>query len=283
MFHLSFVVPIISIFLCACDSGNVTSPVTAGSASLIGTPVPNSVSTNPFSPSPSSPGKAFFRPLSNKGLFDWAEFLVENVKPADTDYQHSNGVVTWAGEHGAEKFESRTDCSGFLIALLTQTYELGKEDFAKWLGKTRPLAVSFFNNIASQRGFSSVDSISQVQIGDIIAIKYVNSAPGDNTGHIMLVASLPQNRVSTKPLVAGFEQWELIIIDSSSTGHGKTDTRHKQGDNFNEGAGKGKLRLYTQTDGKIVGYSWSVEASSEYYDKAIRPMLIGRIDPNFLL
>jgi hypothetical protein len=215
-------------------------------------------------------------------MLGWAELLVQNLTSSDTDYQHTNGVVTWAGEHGATKYESRTDCSGFISALLTQTYGLSREEFGKWLGKTRPLAVSFYEAIALQRGFTRVDTILEMKPGDIIAIKYPNPAPGDNTGHLMLVAGVARQRTATKPIVSNTEQWELEIIDSSSSGHGKQDTRHQSDGTFSEGVGKGSLRLYT-TSGKVTGYSWSLEGESEYYPLASRPLIIGKLDSKFIL
>lgn len=53
---------------------------------------------------------------------DWAKTLVSELRPEDTSYEHKRGYVRWKGESGARAYESHTDCSGFLTALLEHSY-----------------------------------------------------------------------------------------------------------------------------------------------------------------
>jgi hypothetical protein len=216
------------------------------------------------------------RTTSNRTPIYWAEILVSELKPEDTDYQHKGGFINWKGELGATEYESRTDCSGFVNLLLARSYGLTEDDFKRWLGKRRPLAIDYFAAISGQQNFRLIANIRDVKADDIIAVRY---PPGtnENTGHIMLVASAPVSHTSTKPIVDGTEQWELSIIDSSESGHGKADTRHRPDATFNQGVGKGTLRLYTIPNGEIVGYSWSPQVVSEYYDRTSRQLMIGRL------
>lgn len=205
-----------------------------------------------------------------------AQVLVNELQPENTSYQHKDGYIKWKGENGAEIYESRVDCSGLINILLERSYGLTSSDFEKWMGKRRPYAEDYFDAIVEQSNFRLISKVGNVQPGDIIAIRY---PPGtnENTGHIMIVAGTPTLRKATKPEIDDTEQWEVSVIDSSESGHGKTDTRHKPDGTFGQGVGQGILRLYTTHDGQIVGYTWSTLSVSDYYDKSTRQLVVGRL------
>ena len=210
---------------------------------------------------------------------DLARVLVRELQPENTSYQHKQGYIKWKGEKGAEIYESRVDCSGLLNNLLERAYGITPDDFEKWMGKRRPYAEDYHDAIAEQQKFRLIRSIGDVRPGDIIAIRY---PPGtnENTGHLMIVAEAPVARKPTKPQIDGAGQWEVSIIDSSESGHGKTDTRHKPDATFGSGVGQGIFRIYTKPNGDIVGYSWSTFANSDYYDMETRHLVIGRLKVN---
>ena len=212
---------------------------------------------------------------AKKSPLEWAELLVENIQPENTDYQHKKGTVKWAGVDGAEGYESHTDCSGLLNALLEHSFGVKATDFEQWLG-VRPLAITYHDAIESKNRFIPIDRISDVRPGDIIAIKYPPDA--DNSGHVMIVSEKPHRRTKdTEPVVAETEQWEIAVIDSSELGHGKTDTRRRTDGSFGQGVGKGIFRLYCDRQGRFTGYSWSTFPNSEYHDQNDRPLAIGRL------
>ena len=93
----------------------------------------------------------------------------------------------------------------------------------------------------------------------------------------MLVAATPQKRTASKPFLDNTDQWEVTIIDSSKSGHGKTDTRHNDDGTFRQGIGKGTLRLYTTKQGEIVGYSWSTVGASDFYGPGERNLVVGSV------
>lgn len=166
-------------------------------------------------------------------------------------------------------------------ALLIQAYGVTADDFKNWLGDRRPFAKDYYQAITTSHGFIPITNIASVQPGDIVSIRYPNSAPGDNTGHILLAIGVPQRRTATKPIVNATQQWDVPIIDSSESGHGKDDTRHLPDGTFHDGVGRGTMRLYADNSGLLVGYAWSDLTDSLYYDRTERPLAIGRLDPRF--
>jgi hypothetical protein len=208
-----------------------------------------------------------------------ARAFVQELSLDQTEYRHRNTVVRWKGIDGATGNEARTDCSGFLDALLQRTYGLTREDLKKWTGRARPLARTYYDVIEQGKGFTQVARVTDVLPGDIIAIRY--PAGAGNTGHVMLVSGPPRRRAASAPLQAGTVQWQVPVIDASKSGHGKSHTRRRAEGTFAGGVGEGVFRLYADPDGRVVGYSWSTSAKSVYRGADDRPLLVGRFDPNF--
>src|SRR5262249_4347772 len=146
-------------------------------------------------------------------------------------------------------------------------------------GVRRPLARHYYDTIAAQKGFLRIDKIGDAQPGDIIAIKYPESKK--DTGHTMLVTATPKRRNATAPLVEGLVQWEVPIMDTSSSGHGKSDSRRKNDGGYRGGLGTGILRIYSDKNGAIAGYSWSTLAGSEFHDAKAYAIAVGRLDLKF--
>src|SRR4029079_14603879 len=142
---------------------------------------------------------------------DWARILVREVRPENTSYRHKQGFVKWKGEGGALAYESHTDCSGFLTALLEHAYGFDQNHFVEWLGTRRPLAIDYHDAILKQRKFRQIQQLNSVRPGDILAIRYPPDA--ENSGHVMLVAETPRLVTSTRPEIPGTEQWEVEVID----------------------------------------------------------------------
>jgi hypothetical protein len=217
---------------------------------------------------------------ANYTLCYWADLLIQNVTNANNIYStlNSDDLVTWAGVNGAKLYYCKTDCSGLLKNLMKQTYGYTDTYFRTWTGTINPYAATYYNEISTKDHFSQISTATTIIRGDIIAIKYP-AGTSTNTGHIMLVASVPVLRASTPPLVSNTKQYEVSVIDASSSGHGSLDTRYISTGNFNDGIGRGIFRLYTNTKGAIVGYCWSNYSTSDYYTLSARPLLIGRLIP----
>ncbi len=210
------------------------------------------------------------------GHLEWARRLVAGVTPETNLYASRPTVVTWSGVNGATETRNRSVCSALVAHLFMQAYGYRAADFASWLDGRFPRAAGFHDAIAAGRGFDRVTRIADVRPGDVLAIKY--PAGSKPTGHVLLAASRPVARRATEPVVAGTEQYEIEVIDSSHTGHGPTDTRHYAKGKFHSGVGEGLFRLYARPDGTLAGYSWSVTKASEVYRPDERNLVIGRLN-----
>jgi hypothetical protein len=207
--------------------------------------------------------------------------LLAAIEPSDTNYQHHNGVVHFPGD-GPGRAECRTDCSGFVDAVLKRAYGLKAAQLSDWLDANRPLAKHYHAAIKAEHGFQRIPIISEIRPGDILAITYPAGSKENNTGHVMLVAGMPKQRAATEPVVGDTLQWEVTVIDESETGHGKTDTRHRPDKTSADGLGRGVLRIYSDREGHVAGYAWSILQVSKFQSQSRHNMVIGRVDPDFI-
>jgi hypothetical protein len=208
----------------------------------------------------------------------WAEALLNDITPGSTSYIHNreyNGLA-WKGTLNSTA-RSNTDCSGFMDELFVQTYGFTPAYMKKWLGgKKRPSASSYYGAMVDQRGFNHIKKVYDAKPGDILAVYYPFDR--ENTGHVMLMAEIPRNIKPGGSVLGGTEQWQVMVIDSSRSPHGREDTRWNANGSHGSGLGKGALRLYTNDTGEITGYTWSLGSKSQYFDRKDRPIAIGRFD-----
>lgn len=205
----------------------------------------------------------------------WADELVTNIAPENNEYGSGPSYVQWAGVNGATEYRSRSLCSTFVTNVLKQAYGLSTQDIVAWFGSTSPNAILYHNRIVNEIGFEEIRMVDEIVAGDIVAIKYPEGS--SVTGHVAITAGAPVPRVATTPIVPGTTQYEITILDSSSTGHGLTDTRITWRGSWHAGVGKGVMRLYANRSGVIVGYTWSTQSASVYYPKQERDIVLGRI------
>jgi hypothetical protein len=205
-----------------------------------------------------------------------AQRLVAHLDLANTDSAHGAPQVSFVAP-----FESHADCSGFADALLEYSYGFDKQEFRKLFGSGRPTAARYYDAIENQAGFALVPHVQDIRPGDFLAVKYLTRK--DNTGHVMVAAGRPVQMERPKdPGRTGAEQWKVTVIDSSESGHGPTDTRHKKGANGkdHDGVGEGQLRIYSDDGGNVTGFSWSTISSSKFKSPQEEPLIIGRLQLN---
>lgn len=209
----------------------------------------------------------------------WAERLLSELDDTNTRYvyqRHARGIA-WKG-HGSDSTYAYTDCSGFLNGLFQHVYGFDATALRNWLGvdaqKTGPTANRYYSTIVEQRGFVRITKMSDIRPGDILAILY----PDDNrnTGHVMLIRSVPQEIDPLPPRVDHTDQWKVSVIDATVSPHGRQDGRCRSNGICWSGLGSGEIRLYGNAAGEILGYSWSLAPKSRFISLTSRPLAVGR-------
>jgi hypothetical protein len=205
----------------------------------------------------------------------WAEDLLDNLSPALNTYEGGSTYITWAGVDGAAEYSNHTMCNSFVTNLLRNAYDLTESDVKAWLGAKSPLAAQYHDQIALQNGFDLIPTVDAIEGGDIIAIRYPEG--GSVSGHVMVAEGPAVARAASSPIVAGTFQFEVPVMDSSSSGHGALDTRRQADGTYQRGAGAGTMRIYTDGDLNIVGYTWSTYSSSSYRAQSSYHLVVGRL------
>lgn len=219
--------------------------------------------------------------------FEWARLLVDTVSPAANFYGDPT-LLTWQGLNNLTYSTNKSRCAPMVTHLLATAYD---PDFTAWFGCTSPSAASYHEAIEIEDGFTRVESILGVQVGDILAIRYLDAGCTNLTcggfqgcsssGHVAIVSALPVARTATAPLVADTLQYAVKVIDSSSSHHGTADTRYQADAQaaHDQGVGEGTLRLYVSAKDParpVLGHSWSTSSGSAYYPNSARDVVIGR-------
>ena len=203
----------------------------------------------------------------------WARMIVPYMDAQHTMYQHGTQTVTWKGVKGATSYAGYADCSGFLLALLGQTYGVTGTDYKQWTGSTRPNAGMIHDYVQKNIRFARIQKLTDTLPGDVIAIKYMDPA-SNSSGHIAVIDGAPQQITALNPIVPNTKQWSVRIIDSTENPHGAGDSRQSASGSFT-GIGTGTMRIYTDLNNTIVGYSWSVSKYSTLFQQQ-RDLVVGR-------
>jgi hypothetical protein len=193
-----------------------------------------------------------------------ARDLLNDVAPENNDYRY-RGWIRLKGEATlfgtAEVAEVHTDCSGLIDALLQRSAPQVLKVFQHQRWKSYPKAENYYAAIAAGDGFLLRKDMSEVEAGDIFAAKFVNDK---DTGHVMLVDAKPRLLdTPIEPIVPDTRQWEIVVIDSSSS-HGRNDTRHRPSGPKQTGIGRGSVRVYTDSSGQLVGWVMTMAPRSKF-------------------
>ena len=207
-----------------------------------------------------------------------ARLLVENLRTAELNvYGGGKRQIDWEAGHAS----ARTVCSSFATLLLQHAYGWKSAEIKDRFGSANPEASAYHDAVVGHKKFLRIVHVDKIKPGDFLAIKYTDQHVSRNgvedTGHVMVVAEAPREIAAHKPLVEGTSQYSVTVIDSSASGHGPTDTRHRPDGTFTGGIGRGVLRIYSDKDGKIAGYTWSDGSKSTFYSSPERDLVAGRI------
>ena len=212
-----------------------------------------------------------------------AEKLVGNLKGvADNYYGGGARHIDWDPASAS----ARVVCSSFVTLLLERAYHLKDNDIAKMGVGSNPKAEGYFDSVGPDKAFEAVAQCRQIRPGDFLFVKYTDGHVSRNgvedTGHVMVVASKPEEATKRGDAPAGSKIFTLQVIDSSASGHGPRDSRHIGPNQFTGGVGKGTVRIAVDpTTDAIIAYSWSDQTKSEYFSAPARVLVAARINLNF--
>ncbi len=225
-----------------------------------------------------------------------ARALLGAITPETNRYSASPSRIVWADEASPS---NRSVCSSFTALLLRKQYGLSAGDAEALFGEVAPEADEWFVAVRDSGRFQRIETIEAIRPGDFLVIDY-RSNKALPTGHVMLVDSRARRIAehdTDRPLLwprpkeladepATWEvptliEWHLTVIDSSRSAHGDGDTRRgaNADGSDDDGLGRGVLRLLTDPDGRLLGYTWSTSAKSRLWTAIERPLVVGRFLP----
>ena len=186
-----------------------------------------------------------------------ARQLHENVPTTQNNYRHTE-QISMPSDGSSLGFTMFADCSGLAIALLDRASSPTRSLMSISPKRNRPLAEDFVRSIQEKRGFQQVKTIESIQPGDLIAWEFtwdLDKKIAKDTGHVMLIDTLPVKVENRAPFVPNTTQYELFVIDSSTMHHDPHDTRVQADGSKIKGLGRGKPRLYVSVEGEIIGFA----------------------------
>ncbi|HEY3319486.1 MAG TPA: hypothetical protein VGP72_03310 [Planctomycetota bacterium] len=159
-----------------------------------------------------------------------------------TEYQHATKVDEPNGVY-------KLDCSAFVGLALKHAAPEALAQVPHTFGKKRPLAADFYecftgDGKADRPRWTQVQTVADALPGDILCWRRANVIAGEDTGHVMIVDSVPE-RVRDG-------LFKVRIIDSTKGAHGD-DTR-RTGES---GVGRGSIWVSADAQGQPQGYCWS--------------------------
>jgi hypothetical protein len=212
---------------------------------------------------------------ADQQIMPTARLLVDDLDISGQNvYATSPSFILFQGTASA----ARTVCSTFVTILLEHICGWSGSTFSSWLGSSSPFSATYHDAIVAGNGFLNITDITQVKVGDLMAIEYLDTT--DITGHTALVNGLPQPVTPTSPFVTGTTQYAVPVLDSASSPHGTNDTRVTSPTASGAGIGSGTMRVYANSSNQVVGYTWSTLSSSVFRAQSIRNLVFGRLNIN---
>jgi hypothetical protein len=177
----------------------------------------------------------------------------------DTRYGHKTYL-------DAQQGICEVDCSGFLVVLLKHTAPKQLESIRTT--HKRALAEDFYAAFtgkqgAAARGWKPIERLADAKPGDVLAWIKLDRVPGDNTGHVMLIAE--------DPVPESAERFRVRIFDSTLHGHAHDERTKTE----RSGIGQGTLWFDVDERGRPIGYRWKSRTGMLH----TAPIAIGRAIP----
>ena len=180
-----------------------------------------------------------------------------------TAYTHRTRMDEAAGLY-------ETDCSGLVGYILKRVVPEHWAVLVAEAGRRRPRAVEFYEFFkaraaagAEGRGWRGIERLADARPGDIIAWRRTEVAPGGDTGHVVILASVPAAEAGGV--------FRVVVIDSTGLRH-DADSRPAG----TSGVGRGTMWLRVDEGGRPVGFRRNARV-----DFRAVPVAIGRpVEPS---
>ena len=180
----------------------------------------------------------------------------------ETHYDHKMSIDEKQGSYSL-------DCSGFVSYILQKKAPLALSVLPIDKHYTRVRAQNFydyFKRLQKESTFTywiPIQSMRELQAGDILAWKYDPSLQKKDTGHVVIA--------SEKPVLEEPNLYRIRVIDSSNGKHAN-DTRAKE----SNGIGSGDMWFRVDENDYPIGIYWSSKDKKE----SQHPIAMGRVLKN---
>jgi len=205
-----------------------------------------------------------------------ARELVANVKPENNRYSLGEQSISLPSDIFSSGYSFRADCSGFLLAIFDRSkYSIQqKMSYQSPSSKRRrPAAEDFVFSIEQGAGYSHIRRVTDIEPGDILAhamLRLEDQKLTNTTGHAFLIDSYPKKITPRNPIVEGTDQFEVSIIDSNEEYVGSDDSRLADPSNKIKGLGKGTIRIYSDSNGELVGWAKTFTNTNRFFSYSVR-------------
>jgi hypothetical protein len=188
-----------------------------------------------------------------------AEAILLSVQ--HTAYTHATYVEVTTGTYNM-------DCSAYVGYVLQRIASQHYSTIHNGGGSHGPLAVDFYHRFQAlppggADGWRPIQPLADTRRGDIVAWDLPVTKPGDNTGHVFIVADDPEMFDNGVVAVRAYDSSDVIHYH---------DTRGHGGDSPKTGLGSGTIHLRYGSSGTQFKFG----PRDQYHDA---PVAIGRIEP----
>jgi hypothetical protein len=211
-----------------------------------------------------------------------ARELVATVKPENNNYSYKGFGIRMKGDLFASENSVSTMCAGFVQSVLERVHHPAISTIkanGEWGGRGFLRVSAFYTATENQKGLTKIADLRQVRPGDILVIwckDICSSVEGPAQGHVALVDTVATAKEPTPPLHDNTLQWTVSIIDVNDYPHDLKDTRYAKGGPKITGVGRGTIRIYTDADGNVKGYTEGPRGP-KFNSAEVRPLVFGRL------
>ncbi len=200
-----------------------------------------------------------------------AREIVANVKSENNKYSIPNPYIKTPSDLFSSGYEVHTDCIGFVSDVIRRSGITSTPRTQKF--KNRYSILDYLDSIKSGYMWDKVANINDLKPGDVLIWGYLKADSRHlGNGHTVFVDSAPVQ--IAKSYVPGLVQWEFNLLDSNPGATSSDDTRYVKGANAKKsdsgvgplnGAGRGRMRLFTDANGVVKGGGHAFKKSEVFY------------------